>query len=44
MENFNLTNNEKILNSAKGIESDNIAKIMSNDNDLNTIIKIMKSF
>ena len=39
MENFNLTNNEKILNSAKGIESDNIAKIMSSDNDLNTIIK-----
>ena len=39
MENFNLTNNERILNSAKGIESDNIAKIMSSDNDLNTIIK-----
>ena len=38
MENFNLTNNERILNSAKGIESDNIATIMSNDNDLNTII------
>lgn len=39
MENFNLTNNERILNSAKGIESDNIATIMSSDNDLNTIIK-----